>query len=284
MNRIKILGLAALAGFAVSLVATTAAQAEGPAYLFCEKMPFEIKTLRYIDPECTKESPTHEGEYELRRLGAKQTHAIEGEAAKTFTLVASTDTLTCEKLHLEKGELIGSAEGTAGSSKEIILFSGCTVSGDGTGCEVEKGQIKTEEVENWLDKTNKEGVKGEHLLVGFKPASGSIFVKVKFHAPEGDKCTLSETAIEIGAKGELGVAGTALDEEGKPIELLVTSTEKLGLKGFIEFPATLLKTEFVEKEKKVEEVKESLKAFGKSVTKFEGEATVKSNEAWGVFG
>jgi hypothetical protein len=256
MKRIKTVGLALVALVAFGVM-TAAAQAEGPFY----------KKTGSV------------------RLGAGETFAVSGEASKAFTLVASTDTLICEKLSLEKGELIGSATGTAGSSKEIILFSGCTVSGNGTGCEVEKGQIKTEEVENWLDKTNKTGTEKEHLLVGFKPASGAVFVKVKFTAPKGDKCTLSETAIEIGKTGELGVAGVAQDEAGNPIELEVTSTEKLGKFGFIEFPATLLKAEFVEKGTKVEEVKESLKAFGKAVTKFEGTAKVSAvSGEYGVFG
>jgi hypothetical protein len=264
MRRINILGTTIVAALVFSAIASSAAQATGPFY--------KVKMKGAA----------------VEELKTNVTYKIKGKAVKPFTLVAGTTELKCTGLSLNAGAvLMGSKEKeTAGSSKETITFTGCTVVGNGSKCGVEKEEIKTEELENWQAKANKTGVKGEKLFTGFKPAAGLVFVKVKFKPLEGGECTLKETAIETG-KENLGVSGIDLNAAGN--ELKLEENETLGTTAFITFPATLQKVVFVEKEKnKIVEIKEKMTAFGKSVTKFEGEAEVENNEGaeleFGVFG
>jgi hypothetical protein len=66
-----------------------------------------------------------------KRLGAGETHAVTASAAKTYvlkgTIAGVVVTTKCTALKLNAGAVIvGSAENTAGSSKEILEYSGCT--------------------------------------------------------------------------------------------------------------------------------------------------------------
>jgi hypothetical protein len=217
------------------------------------------------------------------RLGAGETKAITVKQKGSFELGtgAGQPAITCTEL-AGTGQLVGSAVGTAGSSRENLTFKGCTVANNGAGCEVEKKEIKTGELENWLDKTNATFTAGENFLVGFKPVKGIVFVTVKF---TGATCKFETTPIETG-KGDLGVAGIADNEAQEPIKA-ESATETEGVCGLVEFPKTLLKTEFVEKEHVVSSVTEKLTAFGKNVTVFSGHAEVCLSGAaktkWGIF-
>jgi hypothetical protein len=98
-------------------------------------------------------------EFEPARLKAGEKKKM--NAALTVPLILSNGTqkLNCKAMEFEKGELIGSEPGTAGSSKETLLFSGCIVEGNGEKCEVgavgEEGKITTVRLENWLTKRKK---------------------------------------------------------------------------------------------------------------------------------
>jgi len=111
-----------------------------------------------------------------------------------------------------------------------------------------------------------------------------------------------ETNIELTGTAKLGFAGVAdleractkAEEEtaGKelceaghaPIKL--AENEELGKKSLVAFPKTLIKTEFVEEGKVVNEVKEGMDIFGKVVTKFVRHTAdeLTGVEDWGVFG
>jgi hypothetical protein len=267
MHRFRTLMLAAFVLLALSAVAATAAQAEGPFYSTCTKKE---------GTKCV----------ERKRLEAGQTLIPTAEATEAFTLEAATkQVIKCSKLSLEKATLQGSAKGTGGSGEQTDVFSGCEVKNNGAACEVEGGKIKTEPLKSTLDKENEKAVKGEKLLVSFQPVKGAVFVKVKFTGT----CTLKETAIELKGGVKLGVAGT-LDlakagSEGGHEAIKLEENEELAETGLIHFPPTLLKTEWFEEGGKATEIKEGLVAFGQAVTKFEGHAKVTvAGTDWGVFG
>jgi len=274
---------AIFAVLAFGTIAATAAQAEGPFYQLCKKVAAGEKS-RYNE-KCAK--LVAEGGWELNRLINPATKEIEAEATVGFELAVTGITLKCSKLSLEKGSVLnGSTKGNAGTSLEVIIFTGCTVTGNGEKCEVTNGEIKTVPVRNTLDKENQTSVLGEKYLVSFAPKSGSIFVEVKF---TGAKCKVPTTTIELGKEAKLGVAGIADNEAQHAVELKVESTETYGLSNLVEFPATLLEKEWVEEGGVAKEVKEKLSAFGKPVTKFVGKSKItltgaSKGETWGVFG
>jgi hypothetical protein len=272
MNRIKILGLAALSVLALSSLAATAARAEGPFYRICEKIGPGEGEKRFSDNECTKKLVT--GEFEKMRLAKGQKDAIEASTTKDFVLTSGPIKITCKKLKLENANIIGSTGANAGTSEETVVFEECSVEGNGEKCALVGSQVKTERVKNTLDKTNEKTVEGEQLLTLFQPVKDGVFVKLKF---EGSSCTFKEAAVEGS------VAAESLDEAEKPI--LLGTHEVLGEKSCVGFPATAIKVDWIEEEAKVREVKVRLAAFGKASV-LTGTSCVKltSKEHWGVFG
>jgi hypothetical protein len=197
-------------------------------------------------------------------LGGKS--EIEGKAGKEYVLTAGTIKLKCAKEKLEKASVSDSSgEGTA-------AFESCTVEGNGTGCEVEGKAFKTELLDASLAFSNKESVKGEGLLISFKPAKGTVWSKVKF---VGAKCSVKEAAIEGSAAAEAASGGKAVKFEEEPAEAETNE---------ISFPEKALKTVWVEATPETRtEVKEALKAFGLAATLF-GKTEVKlvGGGLWGV--
>jgi hypothetical protein len=283
MRSLRVIGAALLAIVAFGAVSAVA-QAEGPFFSKCKKL----------------ENPCAAANKE--RLTAGKTQALTSTGG-TFVLSTASQSVTCTGFKANGGKFVGSEPGTAGTTEQTSLeFTGCTVKGNGEPCAVGKGGtgvIKTEAVVSTLTKENKTATTGEKLFVSFKPASGTVFVKIEF---EGAGCKAPSAAVELSGTAKLGVLGVAdleractpaeetevgaelCKEKHAPLKLLVN--EELGKKGLIFFPKTLLKTAFVEQTKVVSEVKEGLTFFGLPVTRFEGHANVEMTgvEDWGVFG
>jgi hypothetical protein len=186
MNRIRIIGLALMAVFAFSAVSTSIASAElGPFY------KVEGKTLK-----------------------AGETRLLLASAKESFKLEVATlgQTITCTSIALEGGQdqIEG---GLVGKSKEVIVFTGCTQTGNGTGCSVEGGKVTTVPVLNLLgySNSNRTGL----VLVLFEPEKGKVFTTVKYTGT----CTLSSASVS-GAVGALAQVG------GNPVEV-GTGTETL---------------------------------------------------------
>jgi hypothetical protein len=246
MNRIRLLGLALMAVFAFSAVASAVASAtEGPFY-----------------------------KVNGATLASGATRLLLATAKEKFTLESKNANISiiCTGLTLPEAgqmQIQGVAAGNGGTSKEVLEFTGCTVTGNGE-CEVENKKIKTAPVTNTLGYGN--ASRTGQVLVLFQPETGTNFVTVKF---TGAGCKFKETNVEGTTVGGAQVGGSPL--------LAGAGTESLH--GEVKFPHVQLI--FIEKGKALTHTKAGLKAFGVASTLSgialllvdEGGAAVK----WGVF-
>lgn len=187
-SRLNLFGhlvMALLAALAFGAIAATAAQAatEGPFWTV------EGKKLE---------------KNETREITIK----AEGSISLESEVIGTPGSVTCPKAEVEKGSYL--AGGVAGTSREVVkFFGGCTVAGNGTGCKV-KEPIVTKPVFNELVVSDNEPGFGSKILVEFKPASGTEFVKLEFESG----CTLSSNTIEGEVLGSVFTDPEA--SEGKP--------------------------------------------------------------------
>lgn len=236
MKRVRLFGLALVAMFALSAAAAAVAQAtEGPFWSVGGS-----------------------------RLLAGETREVKAKAKKEFVLRTKTTgtVIKCTGTSLASGATInGSTGANAGTSREVILYTGCSVAGNGTGCEVLNNTITTNTVENILGfaTSGREGP----LLILFKPVSGTNFVTVKFTAKTGT-CTLTLTPV----------SGTAVGEAVGSGENTVNN---------ISF-VTAKKTIWTEASGTLTETKAELKAFSAFESTIEGEAEneLTSKAKWSV--
>jgi hypothetical protein len=302
MKRVSVIGLAVVCVLALSAVmATTAEAKEGPFWRLCVKGGTGAGSL-FEDSECSKLNAA--GPFRGERLASGVAKGVMATVKKTFKLTSGTITIECTGMNLlETGtktgtvswsRINGSNAGTSGGGTQVIEFTGCTVAGNGEKCEVEGKKITTKELTVWLDKEKEKAVKGEKLLVSFKPTSGLVFVLIKFKPAAGGKCTLTEASVETGT-GKLGVAAIAETEtapkSGKLEPVKLEENEKLTFKNALTFPPTLLKEEWIEEGGVVKKVEEKLSFAGKAVAVFEGSSIVElkeeggiAKESFGVFG
>jgi len=167
MKRLKTTGVVLLALFAFSAIAATAAQAEGPA------------NGPYWSIEGT-------------RLAAGKTFEITAKATSNQVLTAGTDIVTCTGFKLKPGAvLLGSNGKEPGKSDETIEYTGCTVTGNGTGCAVENGTVTTEPLTNELAYAENE----KSLVVEFDPVKGATLATLKFKAETGGTCSVTSTKV-----------------------------------------------------------------------------------------
>jgi hypothetical protein len=138
------------------------------------------------------------------RLAAGKTHNIAAKGIKPFELITASNgsNITCQKLTVEKGVLLGSEPGTQGKVDQISKFTECKlVSGNGApNCHLaktEKGEETTtletvpltgELVENVVEKTKG----GNQLLEVYSPTTGTTFLTIFF---EGEGCELFVTKV-----------------------------------------------------------------------------------------
>jgi len=194
INRTKMIGVAILAMFAISIVATAAAQAEE-------------------GPSITVES---KNAGETKRLGAGETRNIVVKAfSSEFILKDETNVYEakCKTLTAKPAVLLGAAAGTDPTSDEILEFSNCTGKEGTKICTIAE-PIKTKPLKNELV----ESTTGGTLLVLFKPETGKIFAEY----------------TETGCVGTIKVEGEELaqayfDESGAKGAAVTLSSPK-GLK------------------------------------------------------
>jgi hypothetical protein len=211
MKRIKIIGLALLAVFALGAISATMAQAaEAPYY-----------------------------GVESKRLGAGEEKKISVEQLSEYKLTAAGVAITCKKSSVVAGATInGSAAGEPGTSKEKITFSECTVAGNGT-CTVGNGtskEIQTEALKNELvyDAGSKES---KSVGVEFTPETGNVLSKV----------TLVGAGCSPVSAGVLAVEGQVVAQAlgGKtPTEFLLElgKAPVLAVAGAVKFPTPAIKS------------------------------------------
>ncbi len=228
MKRFRLIGVALLAVFALSAVIATVAQAE--------EAPFW----------------TVGGS----RLKAGQTRNI---TAKAFsgTLTLNTPeagiTVTCKKTKLNVGVILGSEPGESGKNDEVVEFTECSVTGNGTACTL-PNPIITEPLSSELVENVENKKVGKKLLTEFFPTSGTNFVTLKFVGA----CTNKETKVT----GK--VAAEALTETSGVIELGQAASQ--GKSYLINFPATSIKEVWLIKGGTGSIVKTELLAFADTST------------------
>jgi hypothetical protein len=194
MKRFKLTGVVLLAVFALSAIVATAAQAEEAPYWSIEGT----------------------------RLAAGKTAEITAKQVGNQTLTAGTDVVTCAAFKLKPGAVIlGSNAGEPGKSDETIEYSGCTVTGNGTGCKVVGEKVPTEPLTNELAYAENK----KSLVVEFTPVTGKTLAVLKF---EGSTCSVTETSV----KG-VAVAQAWTDSGGAAGELLTLPNTVAQAESFI---------------------------------------------------
>jgi hypothetical protein len=272
MKRIQILGAALLSVVAFSAVATTAAHAEkGPFWQICQKQT--SKTFEFTEKLCKTKSATKEGEWELKRLLEKETAGISAKAKTEFKLASATVNITCKALKLEAGAvLVGSTGANFGSSKEVVVFENCTVTGNGEPCEVEGKKVTTKPILNQLEFEKGELKAGEGILVHFKPEKGTAFAEPKF---TGAGCKAKSILVE-------GTVGAEAWQKGK---LVTVGSEALEVVNELNFPNPALAKGFLEEAGVKKEIKLGLNITGglKATLTGTSEVVLTNGEAWGPF-
>jgi hypothetical protein len=171
MKRFRLIGVALLAVFALSVVAASGAQAETAPF-------FSIGGAR---------------------LAAGKTHNFDARAIAPFKLEGSGTVIECANLSTAEGVLLGSNAGEPGKDNEVVNFSGCKSTGNGTACHlaatkggpevstITTNPLKSEQVENV-----ESGHVGKKLYEELFPAKKSEgFVTLHF----GGTCTIEEGVV-----------------------------------------------------------------------------------------
>ena len=251
MRSMKSIGAALLAVFAMSAVVAVAAQAtEGPFW-----------------------------KVNGARLAAGQVALILASAKKTFTLQnpVSKVKIECSAFNLsEHSTLNGSSGANAGTSKEVIEYSGCTggAKEEGLNCKPTGGKITTTLVTNTLGYSN-DNKTNSLILVLFKPSTGTTFTTITF---EGTNCFAASTAVTGSTIGEARVNGAGITVGGG-----TSKGEIEALSGEVKFTVGN-KSILVENGGLLTNTKSGLTAFGTAAS-LEGEALIDlvNGNKWGIF-
>jgi hypothetical protein len=281
MLRIRMIGLALVAVFALSAVAASAALAtstNNPEWGVdianggtCTKVSTG-QTGAFENSTCTTAKATLNGFEEL--LASGKSVEIVAKANGSQKLVTSLTTIVCKAFKVAKGAVIvGSAEPAAGTNEEIIEYEECEVEGK-PKCEINKmaagkATITTVLLKSTLVFDSKAEAEKEEssTYTLFEPKSGTKFVEFE----------LSGTCP---ATGKIGVEGQVAVENVKGSEHLVTHE--------LNAPSTAIKVYWINKAGKTEEVKvKELKLEGiiKLPATYVGKAQVelKSKSDWWIF-
>ncbi len=260
--RIRTLMLSLLSVFAFSAVAVTVAQAHtdfGPYYKV-------------------------EGLAGTERLLGGASQGIEAKSVGSQVLKTATATITCTGEELKNGQLEGSRGENSSRSSGTLKYSGCTVTGNGTPCEVTGGTIETKPVIGTLGYEGKSGAgEGEgKLLTIFEPETGTEFAEVKF---TGTGCSVNPTKVKTKSPGK-GIIAEDLNEAEAMVKVGLNETK--GLFNFVNFPAAAneITKLWVETNGTLVEVKAGLEAFAIKATlegKTKLETTGTPKKKWGVF-
>ncbi|HTA13078.1 MAG TPA: hypothetical protein VK765_06625 [Solirubrobacteraceae bacterium] len=190
-----------------------------------------------------------------------------------FTLTHTSGIkITCTGQTYEKGSIEGSSSGNAGAIKVAHLnFSGCTVTGNGSGCSVSGGLIQTEALEGRLAYATKERTGKILVLLGNDGSSPTKWWALKF---VGAGCTRSETELYGSVVAEVVTAGTP-DEVAGEAEAKVQQ---------LRFPTSEIEKVWVEREGKTVEERVGLQLSGTAVVPTgTSNLELKSGELFGAF-
>jgi len=225
MKRFRLIGVALLAVFALSAVVATVAQAE--------EAPFW----------------TVGGS----RLKAGQTRNITAKAFSANLKLSTPEagiTVTCNKVKLNVGVILGSEKEEPGKNDEVAEFSECTQSGNGEKCTLLTSIITTPLTSELVENVESKKV-GKKLLVEFFPTSGTNFATLVFSG----ECKIKETKVT----GK--VAAEVLTDPGEAaIELGQAASQAKSY--LLKFPATSVTEVWLIKAGVGSAVKVGLTAFG----------------------
>jgi hypothetical protein len=188
MKRLRLMGVALLAVFALGAVAASAAQAEeAPSWVV-----------------------------NGARLGAGQTRFITAKEVNAVVLSGDGVKIDCTTVELLPGAaILGSAAGESGANGETVTLKSCSVEGNGSGSECSKitEPINTKNLKSELVLDAKTKTK---LLVLFQPAVGATLAELKF--PKGCKIESSKVAGSL-------VTEVLTDPAEKPVELPIKTEQ-----------------------------------------------------------
>jgi hypothetical protein len=209
MSRIKIMGLALVAVFAMSAIAASSASAAktGPHWWVCEKDP----TGKFENSECNKSGTG----WESKELAAGETRKITFKNNGNTKLKTASDLIECEKAEQTgtENEIIG---GSPGTDKAKIKFTKCTVVKPNLGCEVRSVQtpevpfgtievaVNTELVYTGTKKQAEEEKPPLGILFKTTAKGAKTFVELEFNG----LCALAGTKKIVEATGEEHGPGT----------------------------------------------------------------------------
>lgn len=184
MQRIRPLGLALVAVFAISAVASASASAALPEFVHCVKQT--TKKFEWTEKECKTKSGNKTGEFEKEAVKA-------GVGKLKFTSTSGKGTLetkggakvTCTS-DTDKGELTGAKE----AKKVVVTFKGCETLGLKCQTGVVEGEIVTKELKGTLGYINK--TKKEVGLSLTPAVAGGPFVEFKCGPKEEIKVVVKE--------------------------------------------------------------------------------------------
>src|SRR5580692_10774804 len=165
MKRFRLIGVALLAVFALSAVVATVAQAE--------EAPFW----------------TVGGS----RLKGGQTHDISAKAFSANLKLSTPEdgvTVTCSKVKLNVGVILGSEPGEPGKNDEVAEFTECKVEGNDKNCTL-LIPIITEPLTSELVENVESKKVGKKLLVEFFPTTGTNLATLRF----SNECNTKETKV-----------------------------------------------------------------------------------------
>jgi hypothetical protein len=170
MIRFRLIGVMALAMFAVGAVAASAAQATEAPYWTINGTRLVQGATKYVSAKTYKE----------------------GELA----IEAGSKKLKCAKAKVPfvGSVLLGSSAGEPGTSSETFEYSGCKVEGNGTECKV-KEPIVTNQLRSELAENSE-----ENTLVELKPVTGVTFATLTF---EGGSCVIKEAKVTGSVAAEV---------------------------------------------------------------------------------
>jgi hypothetical protein len=250
MNRLRVLGLALVAVFAMSAVAVASASATaGPIYKAAGA-----------------------------ELASGKSEPITATANGSQVLKAAGVTVTCTEYALKEAKIEGKGATTGGSSAETIEYKGCTVAGDGAKCTVKGKTVTTKALEDLQGYETK--TRTGNIQTGFKPVSKTLFATLEF---EGTCTDGLSNNVELGTGKTIGVICNDTNELATTIDTVAANLPEAKVNG-VECEATN-KSFFYEKAGTIEELKAGLTVLGIAASTYTGKSKIEltSGKAWGVF-
>jgi hypothetical protein len=190
-----------------------------------------------------------------------------------FTLTPTSGIkIKCTGQEYEKGTMEGSSGDNSGTIKVAhVNLSGCTVTGNGSGCSVLGGHIKTGPLEGRLAYATKERTGKILVIFGNDGSSPTLWWALEF---AGEGCTRKGVELYGAVVAEVVTAGTA-DEVGGEAE---AKSQQL------RFPTSEIEKVWVEKEDKLVEERVGLQLSGTYVVPSgTSNLELKSGELFGAF-